>query len=721
MRPWRHWLDWLGRPVSGLSLGVFRASVGLVLALAAWELLDTSSGVSYLKRTLSGESVGWLVPFAGFEWVRPWPEPWMTLSVFALLAAALLLTLGLCSRVMAGVCCVVWTHVWLCDAVNFNNHYYLMSLFAFLLAVMPSGQRVSLDAAIRRRVTGRDPLPIPAWPVHLLRAQLGIVYVFGGVTKITADYVLRGEPVRYFLERARILDDLEGKISPESLASLQALLTAEPMVRFVSMTGLLFDIAILPMLLWRRTRLAAIAFAFAFHAFNHFVLFSDIGVFPLLGVVSTLVFLEADWPSRLWRRLRRQAVSAETPVSAGGTSLRPVAGALVAAWIVVQAILPMRPWIIPGDADLTAEGMLFGWRMKNSVRARDLHSVIVRDSGLVTGGIGEKPSVDWPAWTGPRMMLRHVPAEAVPWETLPAIVVVREPIIGERIVFNPFSPAAQDEPFTSIASVSTAWLAATGREPDIARTIPFVDAVTAIGTATAMTGPEAVRVVLQRLAERLRERGTDLSETDRFVHDRRVRRSVAALLGVARIGDATQRALEICHPFSAWGASSPESFGIIQDPAAYVRNGAFRTVDRASVEPFWDDADLVVVDLRLLDGQDMSRLPVATPMRLADDDVAFWWNVAADSISRERANWVAVYPQCLQLYARHVASVWRAEHGRRPVVQGRFYARVNRGEIRLLTDGIADLASEPVRRFSHASWIVPRDDYPPPATLPLAY
>jgi vitamin K-dependent gamma-carboxylase len=76
----------------------------------------------------------------------------------------------------------------------------------------------------------------------------------------------------------------------------------------VSYGGLLLDLLAVPLLLWRRTRIAAFCVTLAFHLINA-RLFS-IGVFPWLAIAATSLFLSPDWPRYVFAIVARRPLTA---------------------------------------------------------------------------------------------------------------------------------------------------------------------------------------------------------------------------------------------------------------------------------------------------------------------------------------------------------------------------------------------------------------------------
>ena len=195
-------------------------------------------------------------------------------------------------------------------------------------------------------------------------AQLGIPYFYGGIAKLNGDWIHGGEPMRTWL---RPLTGMPG---------FGSLFAADWVVYGFVIGGVMLDLLVVPLLLWRRTRPFALAAAILFNLINSVIF--DIGIFPWLMLGSLLIFFPPD----LMRRFARSFMSrgeessdAEPPsvatddVDASSTypsltiSQKVVVG-LLAAYFGVQVILPLRHYLSPGNVSWTEEGHNFAWHMK---------------------------------------------------------------------------------------------------------------------------------------------------------------------------------------------------------------------------------------------------------------------------------------------------------------------------------------------------------------------
>jgi vitamin K-dependent gamma-carboxylase len=125
----------------------------------------------------------------------------------------------------------------------------------------------------------------------------------------------------------------------------------------------LLDLFIAPLLLWRRTRVAAFCVAVVFHLLN-WRLFADLGVLPWLAIAATALFFPANWPRRVISIFSH--VSAPSPLDHDRLPAqwkRIVVLSLVATYIGIQLLVPLRHFLYRGGIEWTYEEHRFSWRM----------------------------------------------------------------------------------------------------------------------------------------------------------------------------------------------------------------------------------------------------------------------------------------------------------------------------------------------------------------------
>ncbi|MCZ7644979.1 MAG: HTTM domain-containing protein [Planctomycetota bacterium] len=340
--PARSLAERLFEPVDCASLVWFRVCFGLVMAWQSAKYLWSGWAESaYVKPAFH-------FTYYGFGWVKPWPGEGMYWHFYAMIALSLLVAAGALYRVGSALLFLAVTHWFLIEATQYNNHYYLECLLALLLAFMPAHRGFSVDAWLRPSLRERT---VPAWTVWLLRFQIGVVYFYGGLAKFDPDW-LTGIPVRGLLGKAAALP-LLGEWSRAPWFGC-----------FLAYGGLLLDLLIVPLLLWRRTRLAAFLLALGFHLSNS-ALFT-IGVFPWFMIGATLIYFDPEWPRAALRRvLRRKAPDGEPPAHAVPRlgRLRRVGLGLLTLYLLIQVFLPFRRLLYPHRVTWSEEGFRFAWHM----------------------------------------------------------------------------------------------------------------------------------------------------------------------------------------------------------------------------------------------------------------------------------------------------------------------------------------------------------------------
>lgn len=292
--------------------------------------------------------------YTGFSWVQPFPGIWMTVFLVLLIGLAICIALGLFYRVATIGFFLGFTYVELIDKSLYLNHYYAISLFAFLLCFLPLHRFGSLDVL-------RNPslkwLTFPAWMLWVLRFQIGVIYFSAALAKFKMDWLVHAEPLKVWLRSSGHVPFIGGLLEMPETAYL------------FSWFGLLYDLFIPFILLWPRTRVLGYVAVLTFHIMTS-VLF-EIGVFPWVMITLTLVFFSPDWPLRFkGLRDRIQPVSL-SPVS---HSYRPPVWIKVGlvVFIVFQCLWPNRHVMYPGNVLWNEDGFRFAW-----------HVMLMEKSGMI--------------------------------------------------------------------------------------------------------------------------------------------------------------------------------------------------------------------------------------------------------------------------------------------------------------------------------------------------
>ena len=332
------WVDG-NRSVSIAPLALFRITFGLLMV---------GSLVRFWWR-------GWITPlyvtprfhftYWGFGWVQPLGDTGMHGLFFTLIACALLVALGLFYRPAIIVFFLGFIYVELIDVTTYLNHYYFISLVAFLLVWLPANRYYSLDAEFGLITPRRL---VPRWTIGILRFQMALVYVFAGLAKLNADWLLRAEPMKTWLPAKSHLPIVGQFMYDDWVAYL------------FSWFGAGYDLFIVFFLLNRPTRPVAYGFVLLFHAATA-LFFPAIGMFPYVMIVSSLIFFSGEFHQKLLSLL--PVGSATLPDVPYRFRYANVVAGLMVVYVVVQLLVPMRFALYPGKLFWTEQGYRFSWRV----------------------------------------------------------------------------------------------------------------------------------------------------------------------------------------------------------------------------------------------------------------------------------------------------------------------------------------------------------------------
>ena len=339
----------LFRNIDNSSLIIFRIFFGILISLECYGAILTG----WVRRTLIEPS--FTFTFIGFEWLQPLPGNGMYFYFFAMGTLGIFISLGYKYRFSIISFTLLWTAVYLMQKTSYNNHYYLLALISFIMIFMPANTSYSLDA--RQNATIRKDY-MPSYVKWAVVLQLFVVYTYASIAKLYGDW----------LDFSIIKILMQGRAHYYVIGEL---LQQTWVIYTVGVVGILFDLLIVPALLWKPTRKIAFAFSIVFHLFNSIVF--QIGIFPYLALAFTVFFFEAESIRKLFFK-KKKPYTEDKIVIPKHKNLWLVG---LSGYFVLQLILPIRHHFIKDDVLWTEEGHRMSWRMMLRSRSGNIQFKLV--------------------------------------------------------------------------------------------------------------------------------------------------------------------------------------------------------------------------------------------------------------------------------------------------------------------------------------------------------
>ena len=340
--------------IDNSPLIIFRILFGILVALECYGAILTG----WIKRTLVEPQ--FTFNFIGFDWLQPLPGYGMYIYFFVMGTLGLCIALGYKYKFSIVSFTLLWAGVYLMQKTSYNNHYYLLVLISGLMCFFPAHRSHSLDV---KRNPALKTDAMYAWVKWAIIFQLLIVYVYAAIAKVYGDWLDFG------IVRILMLGKAHYYVVGELLQ--------HPWIhKIIGVVGILFDLLIVPALLWKRTRKIAFFISFFFHLFNSIVF--QIGIFPYLSLAFTVFFFEPETIRKIFFKRKKPYLlnTVEIP------SYKPLLYSLGGLYFLVQLALPLRQHFIKGDVLWTEEGHRLSWRMMLRSRSGTVQfKVIEKESG----------------------------------------------------------------------------------------------------------------------------------------------------------------------------------------------------------------------------------------------------------------------------------------------------------------------------------------------------
>ncbi|WP_299439777.1 HTTM domain-containing protein [uncultured Aquimarina sp.] len=335
--------EYLKKNTEAAPLAVFRIFFGLMMLISiirfwSYGWIDKL----YVKPSF-------FFSYYGLEFIKPLGN--YTYFIFALCGiSTIFITIGYKYRIAIVTFFLSFTYIELMDKTTYLNHYYFISVLSFLLIFLPANAYYSLDAKLK----GTSFQKIPAWSIDAVKLLLGIVYFYAGLAKLNSDWLQKAMPLKIWLP-SKYDTPIIGDIMQQEW------------VHYVfSYTGVIYDLAIPFLLIYRKTRIFAFVMVVIFHVLTR-VLF-PIGMFPYIMIVSAMIFFDSSIHHRILQFFSKIFRIAKANFDTGKTlnflpSKTKIIAPVLVLFFVIQLLLPFRYVLYPGELFWTEEGYRFSWRV----------------------------------------------------------------------------------------------------------------------------------------------------------------------------------------------------------------------------------------------------------------------------------------------------------------------------------------------------------------------
>jgi len=289
--------------------------------------------------------------YYGFSWVKPYGV--FTYAAFILCGlSALMVAAGYKYRLAIVLFFLTFTYTELLDKTTYLNHYYFVSVISFVMIFLPANAYFSADAY---KNPDKAFSQIPRWNTDILKLLLAIVYFYAGLAKLNTDWLINAMPLKIWLP---------GNADLPVIGSM----LVKPWVAYTfSYVGAIYDLGIVFLLLYKRTRWLGFALVVVFHILTK-ILF-PIGIFPYVMIVSSLLFFSAGFHIKVLGYIAKflklpLSPPAEAKVKVPGNKpLYNLKLAFLGIFILGQLAFPFRYLFYPQELFWAEEGFRFSWRV----------------------------------------------------------------------------------------------------------------------------------------------------------------------------------------------------------------------------------------------------------------------------------------------------------------------------------------------------------------------
>ena len=328
----------LYKPVDNSPLIFFRICFGFLLFYHCISFIQQGKVFTYFIEP------PFTFTYIGFEFLQPLPGNAMYFY-FALMALlALLIMLGAWYRFSMVSFALLWTGIYLMQKSGYNNHYYLICLLCWLMCFMPANKNYAVHVWRKPQLKKQTCFN---WIPLLFIIQTAIIYFFAATSKLNSGW-LSGKFIAIQFQRLsnhHLLGFIYGNTAFQKM---------------VCYGGLLFDLFIVPLLLFKKTRKPAFVMFCLFHLFNSYSF--RIGIFPYLSIAMAVFFFDAATIRKIFFR-KEPSIQIAQPLPLKINFSKKILLFILAIYLIFQVCLPIRSLFYPGNVFWTEEGYRMSWKM----------------------------------------------------------------------------------------------------------------------------------------------------------------------------------------------------------------------------------------------------------------------------------------------------------------------------------------------------------------------
>lgn len=335
----------LFQPIDNAPLIIFRIFFGFLLAAETFGAILTGwVKENFIKPEFTFSHIG-------MEWLQPLPGNGMYFYFATMGILGILVMIGYKYRLTLSAFTILWTLTYWMQKTSYNNHYYMLILVCLIMIFLPANRYASVDAKQNPEIKSWS---MPQWCSWVMILQIAIVYLFATLSKFYPDW-------------------LDGTFTKNLLANkspfpfVQDIFNQKWFYLFIAYSGIAFDLLIVPLLLWKKTRTFAFIASLIFHLFNAVTL--QIGIFPFFALSFAVFFYPPEKIRSIFFKKKAVLDFDNLPSDRNKSILLY----FFLPYFILQILLPIRHWFIKGDVLWTEEGHRLSWRMM--LRSRSGYTV----------------------------------------------------------------------------------------------------------------------------------------------------------------------------------------------------------------------------------------------------------------------------------------------------------------------------------------------------------